>query len=154
MTDDFLANLRGPRTIEEPEWRVLYALKDYQLAESILKALLCMPTRSEEGQEIPPQFTVEQVKDCPLGILVKKFKKVSNDTELLRLLGVIADDRNLMAHQALITQNNIFAEMIGAEVLTLESIREMDRRAMKAMTALVCAFIKSRPATEKQEKDC
>ena len=98
MTNDLLADLRRPRTIEEPEWRVLCALKNYQLVESILKALLCMPTRGEEGQKIPPEFAVGQVKDCPLGILLKRFKKISRDTELLRLLDVIADDRNLMAH--------------------------------------------------------
>lgn len=106
--------------------------------------------RSDEGQEISPKFMIEQVKNRPLKILINNFKTISKDAELLQLLHQIVDGRNLMAHQALITQNEAFAEIIGAEVLTLKSLREMDRRAMKAMTALVCAFIKSQFGIENQ----
>lgn len=147
MSNDFLADMYGPRTIEESEWRVLYALKDYQLVESILKAFLCRPIKIEGGQEILSKFTAEEVKDCPLKILIKKFKTICSDAELLQLLCEIVDDRNLMAHQALIIQDEKLAEMIGEEVLTLEFLRQMDRRAQKAMTALVCAFIRSKSGT-------
>ncbi|SDR61180.1 hypothetical protein [Paraburkholderia tuberum] len=61
------------------------------------------------------------------------------------MLDTIRADRNLIAHQALVCQGNDLAEIIGAEPVSLRVLKEIDRRALKAMTALVCEYIRTTP---------
>lgn len=84
-----------------------------------------------------------------MGKLISRFKEINGNTSLHGLLLKARKDRNLIAHQALILQRPEMAAMIGAKALSIEAIREIDARAMKAMTETVCEFIRTNHPTSK-----
>ncbi|WP_412479685.1 hypothetical protein [Azonexus sp. IMCC34839] len=130
--------------MEEAEGRVLYALKSYQIIETTLKAYLCRLSESEAG-ESRSKFTKSKVKNKPLGWLLREFKLHNKNVGLQQMLDEIKSERDEVAHQALVSQKPGIAEILGVDTMQIQRLREIDRNASRAMTAMVCEFIKSQP---------
>ena len=133
--DLIIENMKWPRKFGEAEGRVLYALRNYQTIELVLKAFLSNPLN--DGS--PP---ADDVKEVPLGRLIRKFKQLNGNAALHSALAEILKDRNRIAHQALILQDQSLARSMGFEPVSLTDIRFMDSRAQRAMTDLICEFIR------------
>ncbi|WP_322071949.1 hypothetical protein [Paraburkholderia bannensis] len=138
---DLLEALNGPRAVEQSEWRMLTALKSFQVIESVLKAYLC---RANPADAAPP-YQAAEVLELSLGRLTKKFANLGGSAELVAMLEEIRDDRNVIAHQALVCMEGGLADVIGAKPVSLARLKEIDLRAMKVMAALVAEFIRTAP---------
>ncbi|MDD2686827.1 MAG: hypothetical protein PHY62_11755 [Gallionella sp.] len=147
MTTGEMQNLtQWPRTLEEAEGRILYALNSYQIIETSLKAYLC---RLPENTSDPSStYTKEKVNKLALDQLIKKFKRVNTNGSLHEALEAIREERNEIAHQALVAQKPGIAEILGIDIMDIERLRQIDRRASKAMTDMVCEFIRTQPKNE------
>ena len=135
--------MEWPRTLEEYEGRVLYALRSFQIIEMVLKAYLCCAPANTSSPEQSQASSLEDVQYLDLKKLISRFKKSNSNTELHALLEKCVRDRNRVAHQALITQNSGIAKIIGATALDIKKIREIDRQASNIMGKLVVEFIKT-----------
>lgn len=136
--------MHWPRAMEEGEGRILYALMNYQIIETTLKAYLCRLHESEaDGPKL--NYANSSVNNKPLGWLIKKFKLHNTNIELQKMLDEINGERNEIAHHALVSQNPEIAEILGVENMRIQRLREIDRNSSRAMTGVVCEFIKSQP---------
>ncbi|MCG7564661.1 hypothetical protein [Pseudoalteromonas sp. McH1-42] len=144
MEDDILELMKWPRKLHENEGMVLYALKNYQLIEAVLKSYLCKSKSDPMIDELEPLFTLEQVQYKPLGWLFKKFKTVNTNIQLHKQIEAAINDRNKISHHALISHHPVIAEMIGTEPLCLDELRDVQARSSQLMTDLVCEYIKNR----------
>lgn len=148
MTTGEMQNLMlWPRTLEEAEGRILYALNSYQIIETLLKAYLC---RLPEDASAPfSTCTKEEVNKLALGRLIEKFKLGNKENKsLCETLDAIREERNEIAHQAFVAQKPGIAEILGIDIMDIERLRQIDRRASKAMTDMVCEFIRTQPKNE------
>lgn len=136
--------MQWPRTMEEAEGRVLYALRSYQIIETTLKSYLCRLSESDAG-ETKSKYTKSDVKNKPLGWLIKEFKKHNTNIDLQRALNAIKNERDEVAHQALVSQKPEIAEILGVDTMQIQRLREIDRNASRAMKDIVCEFIKLQP---------
>ena len=148
MTTSETQNLMPwPRTLEETEGRILYALYSYQIIETSLKAYLCRFSENNVS-ESPSKYTKNKVKNKPLSWLITEFKSINTNSALQKTLDAIKDERNEIAHQALVAQKPGIAEILGINIMEIKRLRQIDRQASKAMTAMVCEFIKTQPKNE------
>ncbi|MFI8737440.1 hypothetical protein ACIGKM_16130 [Ectopseudomonas toyotomiensis] len=139
MSTDLLESMKWPRKFDEPEGRVLYALKNYQLIETTLKLYLICPSRSQVN------ISVEEASELPMGILLKKFKKNNDNQKLHDFLSEILGERNKIAHHALVTQEGEISNLLNIKPIEIHELRKFAEKASKAMTMLVCEFIKTQP---------
>lgn len=130
--------------MEEAEGRVLYALMSYQVIETTLKAYLCRLSESESSER-KSKYSQSNVKNKPLGWLIKEFKLHNRNIGLQHALDAIKNERDVVAHQALVSQKPGVAEILGVDPMQIQRLREIDRNASRAMTDMVCEFIKSQP---------
>jgi hypothetical protein len=148
MTTGETQNLmQWPRTLEEAEGRILYALNSYQIIETSLKAYLCR--FSENASDPSSKYTKEKVNKLALGPLIVEFKRVNTNGSLHETLDAIKEERNEIAHQALVAQKTGIAEILGIDIMNIERLRQIDRRASRAMTDMLCEFIRTQPKNEK-----
>jgi hypothetical protein len=138
MTIDELTPQNGPKTIEELEWRILYALKSFQIIELLLKTAIC---DERYCRDCAPR-DMEEMAPKPLGKLIIAFSKVCKNNALLESLKEINDDRNTIAHQALINTNEAIAKRLGGTHMTIDSARDIERRASNMMSDLVLEYLK------------
>lgn len=79
------------------------ALTNFQFIEEVIKIYLDYSYKivSENLKEqIPFDFSYEDVKKDSLRILIRKFKKFNLDKELIKKIGQLIDERNFVAHKA------------------------------------------------------
>ncbi|WP_233874592.1 hypothetical protein [Paraburkholderia adhaesiva] len=136
---DLHAVFSGPHEVDQSEWRVLMSLRSFQIIESVLKSYLCRAN--------PAAYQATRVIEWPLGTLIKHFVKVGGRAELVSMLQAVRTDRNLIAHQALVCLDGGLAGVIGADPVSLARLKEIDRRAMKAMGALVGEYVRTATRT-------
>jgi hypothetical protein len=84
-----------------------------------------------------------------LGPLIVEFKRVNTNGSLHETLDAIKEERNEIAHQALVAQKTGIAEILGIDIMNIERLRQIDRRASRAMTDMLCEFIRTQPKNEK-----
>lgn len=142
MSNDLLESMKWPRNFDEPEGRVLYSIKSFQIIETILKLYLTCPSRSMNN------YSAETIKNEPFGILLKKFKRNNDNKGLHDLLSELVNERNKIAHHALVIENGEIARLLNIAPIELKELREIDSKASKAMTKLVCEYIKTQPKQE------
>jgi hypothetical protein len=144
MENDILEIMKWPRKLHEKEGMVLYALKNYQLVEAVLKSYLCKSKSDSIIDDLEPLYTLEQVQYKPLGWLFKQFKTVNSNILLHKQIELSLNNRNKISHHALISDHPVMAEMIGTDLLCLDELRRIQVRSSQLMTDMVCEYIKNR----------
>jgi hypothetical protein len=135
-----LSMMRYPRQIDEWEGRVLSALKSYQIIETVLKIYLVSDTEDRQNN-FGKKHTQASILNLPLGVLLSKFDKVNTNVTLKNTLKSINRNRNLIAHQVLVLQNPKLAMLVGGQEINLLDLKQLERKAIKAMCDLICEFI-------------
>ena len=140
-----LSAMRWPRQLEEREGRILFALRSFQLIETTLKMYLSGP---RAGLAEDPDSVDPDVANLALGKLIRRFKKHNTNTALHQELDGILDERNLIAHQALITGEPGTAGILRGPVMYRNRLREIDRKANRVAHKLLIEFIDTTPRRE------
>lgn len=136
--------MQWPRALEETEGRILHALNSHQIIEATLKAYPCRFLESNPNKPTS-EYTTNKVKKETLGWPIKKFKAINTNSALHNTLDAIRGERNEIAHQALVAHSPEISKILGIDVMDIERLRQIDRRALKAMAAIVCEFIENQP---------
>lgn len=62
---------------------------------------------SGSGNHLSSEKIYDEVKDFPLGLLIQRLKKLDGNKGLIENLKIIKEDRDYLAHQALLTTYNL-----------------------------------------------
>lgn len=155
MADDSfeinIEKLKWPREIKKFEGLVLYSLKSFQSIELILKAYLSIDKNTEADISSMP-LGLGEFEKMPMGQLIKKFKKINNNQELMRRLNEVLDDRNIIAHQALLLGSTSIRNVFELESLSLSKLEKIEKRASKAYLDLVKDFVGYELRARKEKK--
>jgi hypothetical protein len=130
MIEQIQNAMKWPRSLEEREGLILYSLKNYQIIETILKNYISLAS---------PGNTKNSSKT--LGQLIPMFYEINKNEDLRSLLLTIKDERNNIAHQALVTSNPVVAKSLGVTEFCVAELREMNHRASDAMTQVICEYL-------------
>jgi len=133
-----------PRTLEEYEGKLLFALQSFQTVEVVLKSYLNQVAK-HPPVGVSAAYRMHDVQNYSLGRLIATFRGINQNVELHRQLEAIVADRNIIAHQSAVARDPHIAKMLGVEVIDLKRMREIDRKAMRAMSALISEFVRTAP---------
>lgn len=94
----------------EEQRKVLHLLGVCQILELSIKLFICRKQHFIElkkGKNIPSEQIYREIQDFPLGILIKRLKKLGVNHGLVEKLEIIKEDRDYLAHQALLNTYNL-----------------------------------------------
>jgi hypothetical protein len=116
------------------------SLRSYQTIEVVLRAYLCRVNTIDEAKSKLGQYPPEKVGEWPLATPIDHFEKNNVNGELHSRLRAIRKDRNVIAHQSLVLQDDGIAQMLGVRPITLKRLTEIDCQATKAANSLIIEY--------------
>lgn len=104
--------------IEKFRHTTLEILSSFQVLEFSLKAYIARSykiIKHKLNEEIPFEYSYNDIKNSPLENLLNIFAKLNNNQELIKKLNKLRNKRNFIAHQALLLTEDIFLELLNED---------------------------------------